>query len=161
MSENSVTGLAELQALLDQLPVKLERNVLRGAMRAGAKVQLEAAKAAVPVDSGTLRKSLKIRTSARRGVVKATLTAGDKKAFYARFVEFGTAAHWIKPKNAKALFFGLFAERVHNPGAKPKPFMRPALDGTVQAATAAAGAYIRARLTKEGIELPDPGDGAA
>ena len=164
MAEISVTGLAELQKILDQLPAKMEANVLRGALRAGAKVQLAAAKAQVPVKSGALRDSLKISTRTRRGTVKAVLSAGAKNkktggdAFYARFVEFGTAQHFIKPKKAKSLFFaGLFGEVVDHPGSKKHPFMRPALDASAQAATQAVGQYIRQRLERQGlIDAPGP-----
>ena len=162
MADPVVTGLAELQKFLDQLPVKLEKNILRGAMRAGAKEQLAEARLQVPIESGgkhpgALRDSLRIKTSARRGVVKATVTAGSKLAFYARFVEFGTAAHFIKPKARKSLFFaGIMAEVINHPGAKKRPFMRPALDLSAQKAVDAVGAYIRTRLTKEGIEVPGP-----
>ena len=162
MSEQSVTGLADLQKFLDALPAKMEKNILRGAMRAGAKVQLARAKDLVPVETtgphpGALRASLRIKTGVRGGVVKATVSAGNKKAFWARWVEFGTAAHFIKPKNRKSLFFaGIAREVINHPGARPKPFMRPALDATVQGAVAAVGEYIRKRLTKEGIDVPGP-----
>lgn len=163
----NVTGLAELQQFLDQLPVKLQRNVLRGAMRAGAKVQRAAALERVSAETagphpGALRDSIRISTSVRGGVIKAIVTAGGKvrggvNVFWAWWVEAGTAAHFIKPKNRKSLFFaGLAAEVVNHPGAKPKPFMRPALDTTVNAAVTAVGEYIRARLTKAGIDVPGP-----
>lgn len=164
MSDDTiVTGLAQLQQYLDQLPAKVERNVLRGALRAGAKLQLAEARRLVPVEkggkhAGALRDSLRIRTSSRGGVIKAIVVAGSKLAFWARWVEYGTAAHFIKPRNRKSLFLaGVFKEGVQHPGAKKKPFMRPALDGTVPAAIAAIGAYIRNRLaTKEGIDVPGP-----
>lgn len=162
MNEQTVTGLADLQKFLDALPAKMERNILRGAMRAGAKVQLARAKELVPAETtgphpGALRDSLRIKTSARGSVVKASVTAGGKKAFWASWVEFGTAAHFIKPKNKKSLFFaGIAREVINHPGAKPKPYMRPALDATVTAAVAAVGLYIRSRLTKEGIDVPGP-----
>lgn len=156
MSETIVTGLADLQKALDQLPAKLEANVLRSALRQGAKVQLAKAREAVPVQSGDLRESLRISTRSRRGLVRAILKAGNKKAFYAHLVEFGTAEHWIKPKNRKSLFLaGVARETVHHPGAQKKPFIRPALDSTVPAVIAAVGAYLRRRLDKEGIDLPD------
>ena len=44
MSEIRVKGLAELQDFLDKLPQKIETNIMRGALRAGAKPVLEAAK---------------------------------------------------------------------------------------------------------------------
>lgn len=180
MTEQNVTGLKELQQFLDALPAKMEANILRGALRAGAKVQLTRAKELVPVESdgphpGALRDSLRIgKTSIKNGVMKIPVVAGSRKkpkpgskaeakavgrvdAYWARWVEFGTAAHFIKPKNRKSLFFaGLAREVINHPGAKPKPFMRPALDATLQAAVAAVGEYIRKRLTKEGIDVPGP-----
>lgn len=156
MAEIHVSGLADLQKALDQLPVKIERNIMRGAMRAGSKVMAEEAKQQVPVDSGDLRNSIKVTTRARRGQVSATVRAGDKKAFYAHMVEFGTAAHLIpKPSRKKsseriALFFGgKVVSKVQHPGTRPQPFMRPAFDKSTQAAIAAMAEYVRTRLAKE------------
>lgn len=163
MSEEVVKGLGDLQQYLDQLPAKVERNVLRGAMRAAAKVPLAAAQADVPVETGgkhpgALKASLKIKTSSRGGIVKAVVAAGGKSAFWALWVERGTKPHEIKPKARKSLFFaGLMKEIVQHPGAKANPFMLNALTKNVQAALDAAGAYIRNRLaTKEGIDVPGP-----
>lgn len=150
MSELNVKGLAELNKLLKELPAKVEGNILRGAMRAGAKVFEDRAKQMVPVKSGQLRDSIKVSTRSKRGRVSATVTAGGKKAFYAHMVEFGTVRHFIKPKNRKSLFFaGMAKEVVDHPGASPKPFMRPALDGGQAEAVNAAADYIRKRLAKE------------
>lgn len=149
-SETFIAGLADLDKILKTLPAKIEAKVLRGAVRAGAKKFEEEAKALVPVRSGDLRKSIRVTTRMRRGEVKATVTAGNKDAFYAYMVEFGTSQHFIKPKNRKSLFFaGLAKETVDHPGATPKPFMRPALDRGERPAIDAAVAYIRRRLPKE------------
>lgn len=162
-------GWAELQKALDTVPVKMEVNVLRGALRAGTKVQLAAARRGVPVAApnaenarlygsyaGALRDSLKISTRSRRGVVTAVLRVGNKMAYYAHMVEFGTLAHFIKPVARKSLFIaGLFKEVVAHPGAKKHPFLRPAMDSTTGAALAAVGAYIRRRLERADIDIPD------
>ncbi len=173
-----VTGLAELQKALDEFPAAIERNILRGALRAGANVIAEEARRLVPVKTGQLKES--IRVSVRPfpgGKLVATVKAGGRfkvyasgKAikdaaykttgasgkpvyhapFYAHFVEFGTARHWIKPKSRKSLFIaGLLKELVDHPGARPKPFMRPAFDSKAQAAIEAMADYIRTRLPKE------------
>lgn len=156
MSEVKINGLAELQRALDGLTAKIEQNIVRGAVRAGAKVMADEAKALVPVDQGDLRDSIRVSVRARRGVVTAKVTAGNKKAFYANWVEFGTAAHKIVPKKAQSLIFGtIFADKVDHPGSRPKPFMRPAIDGKASQAVVAAGEYIRKRLTKQGINTPD------
>ncbi len=150
MSELNVKGLAELDKLLKELPAKIEGNIMRGAMRAGARVFEDRAKQMVPVKSGQLRDSIKVSTRSKRGRVSATVTAGGKKAFYAHMVEFGTARHFIKPKNRKSLFFaGMAKEVVDHPGATQKPFMRPALDEGSTGAIDAMAEYIRKRLAKE------------
>ncbi|BBB65910.1 hypothetical protein UNDYM_1657 [Undibacterium sp. YM2] len=152
----NIKGGDELQKFLDQLPAKIEANIMRSSLRAGAKVILDAAKENVPVEHGDLRASLRISTRSKRGVVTATVKAGSKKAFYWRFVEFGTAAHGIKPKKAASLLFGnVFAESVLHPGARAKPYMRPALDTQAGAAIQAVGEAIKKRLTKQGINASD------
>jgi HK97 gp10 family phage protein len=148
-----VKGLAELQKFLDTLPAKMEANVMRSALRAGANVVKDEAKNNVPVKSGLLRDGLKVSTRSRKGVVTASVKATGKHAFIAKWIEFGTAAHRIVPKKAKSLFFGgIFAEGVDHPGSSAKPFLRPALDNRAQEATVAVGNQIKKRLTKAGIE---------
>ena len=152
-NELHVSGLSELDKLLKELPARIEGNIMRGAMRAGAKVFADRAKQMVPVKSGQLRDSIKVSTRSKRGRVSATVRAGGKKAFYAHMVEFGTARHFIKPRKRKSLFFaGIAREVVDHPGASPKPFMRPALDGGQVEAVNAAADYIRKRLAKEVVK---------
>ena len=153
MSNVNVKGLSELQAFLDQLPAKIEANIMRSAMRAGANVILKEARANVPEKTGLLRAGLKVSTRSRRGVVTATIRAGGKHAYIGKFVEYGTAAHFIKPKKAKSLFIaGIMRNGVDHPGAAPKPFMRPALDSQAGAALEAVGEAIKKRLTKQGLD---------
>jgi HK97 gp10 family phage protein len=158
-----ITGLDELQRLLDELPALVERKLMRGGLRAGTKVLLTHAQRHINDRTGALSKSLRVKTSGRQGKVTATLTAGNKKAFYAHMVEHGTAAHFIKPKKRKSLFLaGLARETAHHPGAKKKPFMRPALDGGAVEAVDAMAAYLRTRIDKENLKrLPDEADDPA
>ena len=156
----TVSGLIDLQKMLDTLPAKIEANVMRGGLRAGQKEFLAAAQENVPFQSGDLRNSLRIKTSKRKGKVTATLTAGDKKAYYAHMVEFGTAQHFIKPKRRKSLFIaGIFRDIVDHPGSTPKPFMRPAFDVAQDRSIAAMAAYIRKRLNKELLKQSAEKDG--
>lgn len=149
-NEFRIDGLAELNKALQELPARIEANVLRGGMRAASKVMESEVKANVPVDDGDLKNSIKVRTRNKRGEVSASVTAGDKKAFYARFVEFGTAAHFIKPKNRKSLFFaGLAREVVDHPGQPARPFMRPAFDAAQGPALEAFKQYVADRIPKE------------
>lgn len=146
-----VTGLSDLQKVLNELPAKLEANILRSALREGAKVVYAETVHRAPAKSGALVASLKIGTRLRRGVATAYVKTN---IFYARFIEYGAAAHEIKPKNHKSLFIaGLFREVVEHPGIKPKPFMRTALDVSKTQAVVAAAEAMKTRLaTKEGLE---------
>ena len=179
-SETHVKGLAELQKFLDQLAPKIERNVVRGALRAGMNVVKPVAQANVRSVSGLLASGLKVGTRARGGTVRARLRASGEHDYIAVMVEYGTRAHFIsvqeseKPINLRAsvrqgrlvrasmttinrnvLMIGanFVGPTVHHPGAKPHPFMRPALDGQAQNAVVAAAEYMKKRLaTKESLD---------
>lgn len=157
MSDETIVGGRALEAFLQTLPVKIETNIMRSALRAGVNVFKEEVKATIPEKSGELRRSVRVSTRLKAGTVTASLIVGGKKAWYWRFVEFGTAAHRIGPKNAKALALaGVVVGWVHHPGARPKPFMRPAFDSKAGGAIDAVAAQIRARLTAEGLNSPAP-----
>jgi hypothetical protein len=154
MSDARVTGLSELRRLLDELPAKLERNVMRGALRAGVKTILPVAKQNIHSVSGELAEGLKIGTRARDGVVTAYVKATGPHRSIAHLVEHGTRAHFIAAKDGGALAIGAgLYESVHHPGAAPHPFARPATDQQAVPAAVAAGNYMKDRLaTKHGID---------
>ena len=154
MSEVHVTGLSDLQKFLDELPAKIERNIMRGALRAGMNQIKPVAQANVSKVSGLLAAGLKVGTRSKNGTVFATLRTTGKHAFVARWVEFGTKPHKIEPKKAKALTLGgMRFQSVQHPGARPRPFLRPALDQQAQAAVIAAAEYMKERLaTKQGLD---------
>ena len=173
---SSITGLAELQKMLSDLPAKLEQNVYRGALRAGGKVISEEAKRLVHSVSGELAESIRVsvRVDRKNGKVVAKIRAGNPAAYYAHMVERGTARHWIRAtvrperltrrgrkmisintlnKMAKrgSLKIGnvyVGAEIIH-PGATRKPFMRPALDTKWRESVSVFADYVRSRLEKE------------
>ena len=157
-TEIHIAGLEGLQALLDELPAKIEKNIVRGGLRAAAKVVEAEAKQLCPVGegdlpkgrtSGALRDSIHVSMRSRRGRVQVTIKAGGDKARYAAMVEHGTARHWIKPKNRKSLFLaGLERRAVLHPGATKKPFMRPAIDTKASEAIETFSAYLKNRLAK-------------
>lgn len=160
-SGTSIKGLAELQLALNELPAKIEANIMRAALRAGANVLRDEAQstAAFMDRSGRLRKSIRVGTKLRGGVAQASVTVGpkkgDKRPFYGPFLEFGTKAHTIKATKGKALAVGVSS--VHHPGVRPRPFMRPAIDAKTTAAVEAVREYIRQRLAdKHGINVAAP-----
>jgi HK97 gp10 family phage protein len=175
IKEQNILGAVALDALLGTLPVKIEKNILRGALRAGAKVMLAEVKQRIPVASGDLRDSVRITTRVRRGVVSASVKAGNAKAYYAGMVEFGTRPHLIKVDDKdrgvnrrtgklasvttvnRRLAIGgtVIGPSVAHPGAKARPYMRPAADAGFEAAVGAVQKHVRDRLTKQGLEVPE------
>ena len=191
MSEIHVKGLQDLHKLLQMLPAKIEANVLRGALYAGAKVIRDEAKQLAPVApptgknrrlykgyAGALRDSIRAGAMVDRkaGKVYAYVRAGSHgktrkgkgaDAYYARWVEYGTAAHVIRARaggpsasvlnrrmKRGSLRIGdaYVGASVMHPGARPRPFLRPALDSKAREAVVAAAVYMRKRLaTKHGL----------
>ena len=157
----NVRGLSDLQRMLDTLPAKLEQNVMRSALRAGANIVKEEAQTLLAsngnVKTAVLSKGLKVSTRAKAGVVTASIKAKGKHGYIAHWIEFtGAAPHIIKGKKGKALTFaGGVYQAINHPGFKAKPFMRPAMDGKAGAALVAVGEAIKKRLTKEGLDVSD------
>lgn len=117
-----IKGLSKLQRKLKQLPVVAKRHI-RAELEKVADRIVAMMKSLVPVDDGTLRDSIgwtwgdapkgamKIATVAG-GELAITIYAGSTEAYYARWVEFGTADHFAG---------GLFAGARH-PGTRSQPF---------------------------------------
>ena len=157
-----VHGLSDLGKVLQTFTLKLERNVIRGGLRQGANVVKEQVLVNVPVAepsdrnreryggyAGALRDSVRVSTRSYRGKVSASVKAGGMKTkkgadvYYANWVEYGTRPH-------------MNGARGHHPGARPHPFMRPALDTEAQRAVIAMGNYMRHRLDMQhGIDTPE------
>lgn len=55
-----VSGIPELDAKFEKMEKNMKRNLVTKAMRKGAKITLQYAKAFAPVDEGLLRKSLSV-----------------------------------------------------------------------------------------------------
>ena len=146
MADLNVKGLDELHRQLQAISAELQNNAMRGAMRAGARVIERAAKGAVAVHDGDLRKSIRTSTRKRGGSVTATVKAGSKAAFYAHMVEFGTAAHLIKPKSRKACFCRPGAPGHQPPWRQGQALHAPAFDAQAQAAVEAMRDHLARRL---------------
>lgn len=158
MSTNDqvIGGGRELDRLLQTLPVKVEKNILRGALRAGAVVIRDEVKQRAPVASGDLKKSIRVTSRTKRGQVSASVKIGSFSAWYAHLVEFGTRPHVIKAKPGRAMRFGgVTTAQVNHPGIAAKPFIRPAADASTAHALVEIPKYLRKRLTNEGINTPD------
>lgn len=120
-----VQGIPSLQRKLTRLRENTAPKVMQ-AMEIAADRVVSMAKNLVPVNTGDLRDSIgwtwadapkgsiKI-ASVQTGAMRLTIFAGNEKAFYARWIEFGTAPH------AQG---GKFAGTEH-PGTTPQPFFFP------------------------------------
>lgn len=120
-----ILNLDRLNRKLAKLPA-VAKQMIRQAMEAKANEIVAMMKNLVPVDDGTLRDSIgwtwgkapkgsltlaSVQATGDNGMT-LTIYAGNKEAFYARWVEFGTARH----ENG-----GLFAGSIH-PGTPAQPF---------------------------------------
>ena len=156
-----IKGLSKLNTYIQTFPVKFEKSCLRGGLRRGAKqVLLPAVQgnltAAGAVKTGELIKGLKVKTSARRGRVTASVVAGGKHGHLMRWIEYGVQAHDIAGKAGGMLaFMNIFAKTVHHPGFKGRGSMRKALDQGGPTAAVVAGEYMRDRLEKVGVDAAD------
>jgi len=132
MNDVEIIGMEDVLKKLKVLPAKVQKNVLTGAIRASAKPIIKEAKRLVPVDSGTLKKSIGIRKrrSRDKNIIHFSVAPLSKKdGWYGRFVEFGTV------KMAS------------------EPFMRPAFEKEGGNTIKAAKEYMIKRIDKEIAKL--------
>lgn len=138
-----ISGLSALEKTLAALPDKLARNILKGAIRAGAVVIQKDARTKAPrstephqlgkgsksekIQPGHLKKNIKVRLAPRkkREVPIEYWVYVSSKAWYWKFVEFGTSK------------------------MSSKPFMRSAFDAKKAEATERIREYLSTRIDKE------------
>jgi len=123
----TIQGLDRLKRKLRTFPATVEAEI-RAAMEVSANEVVALAKSLVPRDTGALAESIgwtwgdapkgsmTLGKVGGTGNLVITIYAGDDKAFWARWVEFGTSPH----TNA-----GMFAGS-ENPGTRAQPFFYPA-----------------------------------
>ena len=97
MSAAKIQGREKLLAKLRALPVSTRKH-LRPAIEKGAQELVQMQKRMAPVDDGHLRDSVGYEMDETG--LRAVVSAGGKKAFYATFVEHGT-----KNKSAQPFFY--------------------------------------------------------
>lgn len=128
-------GLPELRRKLERLKRGTEPKI-KIAMEQAAGVITGTMRSLVPVDEGDLRSSIgwtwgdapkgSISYSHSVGSMRLTIFAGDEKAFYARWIEFGTAPHNAAKGGGNKSFGGTGRAEIPHPGAPPQPFFYPA-----------------------------------
>jgi len=103
---------------------------LEAICHAGAQVIEEEAEDRAP---GSIAEGIERKTHKRSGQKVEVRVKPDKEHFYALFVEYGTSPHRIpkvrRRKRKKPLLInGRYVAWANHPGAKARPFMRPAFD---------------------------------
>lgn len=160
-----LAGAKELERALSELADQpAMRRAIRKALRDAAQPMLEAAKEAVPVDRGDLKRSLKIATAKK-------VRGGDQDSFGivigidaneqpARYIVRKTVAR--KKMRRRVANSGTYRDpgvagvgpivEFGRPGQPPEPFMRPAFDvhgpGAIARFGAAAGPAIEAEAAR-------------
>lgn len=96
------------QAWVDRLPKAINAE-MREAVQSAAEEVAEAQRRIVPVDKGDLRDSIAVEMDDQ--ALRATITAGNRKVFWALFVEYGTRRSAAQP-----FFWSMW--RAHRQGIK-------------------------------------------
>jgi len=129
VSYQYVHGVETELKKLAEFPAKVEARVVRGALRAAAKVVHGLVLGVTPIRSGKLASTVRISTRKRGNELTVAVRVGNRKKgiFWAGFVQGGTKAHLIKPAVKSALNIGGVLRRVvRHPGAKAQPFVEQA-----------------------------------
>lgn len=164
-----VKGMRELALNLEGFPAKLQRKAMGVALRAAGRVIRDVARARVPVRFGKLKRSIRVTITRdrRNGNLVARVIAGRRARpddpYYAWMVEGGTKPHIIRGGNTGrsaasinrsirrgALRIGdaIIAGAVSHPGAKPTPFLEPALAAGAEAALRAMASTLEDEIAK-------------
>lgn len=131
----------ELLRQLGRLEKVTQRRVTQKILRrSGAPIRADA-KRRVPVKTGRLKRSIKTYTKIQRYRAEGRVESREP---YAHLVELGTSAHFQKRK----LRHEKRARRFLHPGAKPKPFLRPAFDSHKDEAVGIAKNTLREEIDK-------------
>lgn len=138
----SITSSIDTKALfksLEKLTENLQKNILIGAVRAGAKPLVDEARTNVPERTKRLKKSIGIvrRRTNNKKIIKFSVTpirGGKNDGWYAHLVEYG---HNIV-KNGKVVGY-----------AKPNPFMRKTYENQSDESIKATREYLSKRIDKE------------
>ena len=154
-TEFKIEGGDQLQKFLNTFPVKLERRIVKRALRPGASLISKEAKSLVVKRTGTLRKAIAVRSVKNRLAVQVYVRKGKGQkndGWYANFIEKGTKPHKIKPRKGRKVLGGggkYYGTRVKHPGARASPFMLPALENKASGAVKAIASRMSILIERE------------
>jgi len=138
-----ITGFDGIKHALNQLPIELQRKAISVSVRAGANFLKEEIKNQFPKKPskmanlyGHLKDNIAVRFSKKKSRAMGALIyeLHPGKAFWAWMLEYGTKAHDITPKKAKALtVLGKFLSEVKVKGISARPIWRNTFDTKLNA----------------------------
>jgi len=129
-------GVDQVVRELEKAGVRVQDG-LEAICNAGAEVVQAAIEQRAP---GTLGEDV-VRETVEKSAKRVVVHAGpSEERWYARYIEFGTPPHAVKPKTKEALRIedSVYAG-AKNPGLVARPFVRPAADESEDAAQRAMG----------------------
>lgn len=145
----NVSGLKELQAAMKELPANIARNVLRGAVNAGASVIRQEAKARAPQFQGKPVKGQPPPGTLKRALYQKQIREKSSAVLQTFFV--GVRHGRSAKQTAKATIDAWYAHFVEFGTSKmsARPFMRPAFEAKKVAAVSAIKDYLQQRIPAE------------
>lgn len=153
-----VKGLDDLLKVMSELPLRVNKNAMRSALRAGAVLIADDARRRVPTITGQLKASIRVETYIWPGGPVALIKAGSRDTVYA----IGKKGRKTKAKyktvgaGGKVTYHVAYYAPWVEWGTHKKPghpFMRPAFDGMKKPAFQAIGDYLAKRLPEELAKL--------
>lgn len=160
----TLSGRSGVSRYLRDAPERIARKLLRGAAKEAVNIIADDARLRC-IDS-EVAAAIKTTTKVGDGVVTGKVLVKGPNAYRAPWLEYGTAPHFISVDDSQRQ--GMSAGRintlakagtlvingkpvgrtVYHPGARPFPFLRPALDAKHDEAVRAAQGYINSRASR-------------
>lgn len=158
----TIEGAEELRKLLGSLPIKLEKKVLRQALRKSGKTVVAEAKRNAPVKSGLLKRKITLRAlKMRRRYMVGVKVTGTQDAPHAHLNEEGTQDRYTQPQYVKVAHHRYKGRKFKKiTGGKrftgrmtAKPFMAPALESKTPEVLAILSKEIKAGVERERAKI--------
>lgn len=166
MTTIKVKGARAMATLLNKLPKRITKKILRSVLRKAAKPIIIAARIKVPKDFRVLQKSMGTNfvkgTPPRKEIIRIGPRHGKKQrndGWYAHLVEFGTQSHTVKGDPLSFTVDGdlRFVSEVTIPSIPAQPFLGPAFDATAGKSLKVIGNELGSVIENEARKLVKSG----
>lgn len=149
-------GMDELLKNLSILPAKIQRNVLRGAVRKAATVLLKEARTRVPVDENILKRSLAVvqhkRNPNEPNIIAFSIGPNSRKIHKLQAMHY-IVKKWMISKKTGHRYSTHYNYGGHielgNSKMPAQPYLRPAFESKGDESIEVVKDYMRKRLDKE------------